>query len=156
MERMRASVLVVAWAIAGCHETRHCSMPGDHETHAAEKVELPPVSLAGFTLGAEAADVAKQCGTPVGPVIQCGMTRIDFDAWGRAIAISTDDPAVSRAEAGAAIDKALGGDGTFVDQTQWSWQGGAVYFTVSPLSLRFDSDRMHERTIYGLPNCGVN
>jgi len=130
-------------------------MPGDHETTPAQQVELPPISLAGFTIGANAAAIAKQCAAPVGEVIRCGATLLRFDAWGRAIEISTDDPAVSREAAGAAIDRALGGDGTYVGQSDWSWQGGRVYLTDPPLTLRYDDDRMHERTIYGLPNCGA-
>jgi hypothetical protein len=158
---------LVGAAVCGCGGAQYCARPGDHETRPAEKVELPPVELAGFALGVDEAAVAATCTAHGGVVatrgpatmLSCagrdGYVRIDFDPWGRAIAVSVEGTAITREEAGAAIDRALGGDGTFVGQTDWSWRGGQVFLTIDPLRLRYDNDEMHERTTYGLPSCGA-
>jgi len=153
--------------LGACGHSQHCAKPGKRATPRAERVSLPPVSLAGFMLGTELKDATRTCTNLRGTIVvrapgtmTCttskGYVQLGLDDWDRVISVMVSDPSIRRDEAAASIDRALGHDGTFVERAEWPWNGGSVYLTTGPLTLRYERADLHERTVYGLPNCGVN
>jgi hypothetical protein len=167
-------VIRVGWVVVGlagfgaCGGRPHCSGPGDRDVQPAREVELPPIELGGFRLGLDVAGASAACTAAGGTVaaataaiVTCaspaGYVAARLDDFGRVVDVSLEvsgDADAARRVAASAIDRALGGDGAdFV--TSWNWRAGTVYLHAdgSRLGLRYDADDMHERVIYGLPNC---